>query len=190
MEKMCFPDKWRKWIMGVISTARSSVLVNGSPTFEFKYSKGIRQGDPISPFLFLIGMEALTVLFNRAVEGGMFKGFETPNGGPYLSSLLFADDALIIGEWSDANATNMIRLLRCFHLISGLKINLLKSNLIGVGVNEVEVTRMGNRINCRAGKTPFVYLGLLVGANMNLIKNWQPVLDIFDSRLSGWKAKM
>ncbi|XP_022041410.1 uncharacterized mitochondrial protein AtMg01250-like [Helianthus annuus] len=174
--------------MGLIASAKSSVLVNGVPAFEFKYSKGIRQGDPISPFLFLIGMEAFTVMFKKAIAEGVFKGFEAPNGGPYVTCLLFADDSLIIGEWSDANADNMLRLLKCFNIISGLNINYQKSSLIGVGVNEVEVVSMANRMNCRVEKAPFLYLGLKVRANMNRIRNWQPVIDVFDARLASWKA--
>ncbi|XP_076888771.1 secreted RxLR effector protein 78-like [Bidens hawaiensis] len=103
MEQMGFPDKWCKWILRILSSARSSVLVNGSPTFEFQCFKGLRQGDPISPFLFIIVMEAFSCMFRRAAEAGIFKGIQTPNGGPILSHLLYADDAMIMGEWSLAN---------------------------------------------------------------------------------------
>ncbi|XP_076947972.1 uncharacterized protein LOC143620074 [Bidens hawaiensis] len=93
---MGFPMRWRGWIRGIISSAKSSVVVNGSPTFEFKCERGIRQGKPISPFLFIIGMEALSVLFLNACDQGLFEGMQLPNRGPYISNLLFTDDALIL----------------------------------------------------------------------------------------------
>jgi hypothetical protein len=134
MYQMNFPCKWRNWVWSVLSSARSSVLINGSPTFEFQYQRGVRQGDPLSPFLFIIAMEALTCMMNRAVDVGLFRGFFTPNGGPVISHLLYVDDALIVGEWSLQNIKNMARILRCFFLISRLKINYSKSNLFGLGV--------------------------------------------------------
>ena len=115
------------------------MLVNGSPTFEFQFVKGMRQGDPISPFLFLIVMEALSCLLNKAHEEGLIKGISTPNGGPIISHLLFADDAIIVGDWSNSCLDNVVRILRCFFLCSGFKINLAKSCLYGIGVSEGEV---------------------------------------------------
>ncbi|XP_021974590.1 uncharacterized mitochondrial protein AtMg01250-like [Helianthus annuus] len=122
-EQMNFPPKWRRWVMAILSSARSSVLVNGSPSFEFQFERGMRQGDPLSPFLFIIGMEAFSCIMKKAIEVNLFHWFISPNEGPTKSHLLFADDALILGEWSSINVLNLARLLRCFHLVSGLKIN-------------------------------------------------------------------
>ncbi|KAJ0495115.1 putative RNA-directed DNA polymerase [Helianthus annuus] len=190
LEQMNFPSKWRIWVKGILSSARSSVLINGSPTFEFDFQKGIRQGDPLSPFLFIIGMEGMVCMLNKAVENGIFKGFVCPNGGPIISHLLFADDALLLGEWSKENTINMARILRCFHLVSGLKINYSKSKLFGIGANEIEVLSFANSIGCDMGSLPCSYLGLVIGANMNRINHWAPVLDAFDKRLSLWKASV
>lgn len=73
--------------------------------------------------------------------------------------------------------------------MSGLKINYNKSVLYGVGVETPDIEAMAEVLNCKPERTPFLYLGLLVGANMNRISNWQVVVDVFDKRLSGWKAR-
>ena len=70
LKKMGFGDKWVSWIEWCISTASFSVLVNGSPTGFFGSSRGLRHGDPLSPYLFVLGMEALSLMIDKAAEGG------------------------------------------------------------------------------------------------------------------------
>ncbi|MCI37832.1 LINE-1 reverse transcriptase like, partial [Trifolium medium] len=76
MKTMGFAEGWLKWMKTCIFESSMSVLVNGSPTAEFKVSKGLRQGDPLSLFLFLIVAEGLTGLVNEAVDIGRFHGFK------------------------------------------------------------------------------------------------------------------
>ncbi|KAJ0732921.1 putative RNA-directed DNA polymerase [Helianthus annuus] len=189
LAQMNFPDRWRGWIMATLTSSRASVLVNGSPTMEFDCSRGLRQGDPLSPFLFVLAMEALTGIMKKAVSEGIFKGLRVSAAGPVLSHLIYADDVVFMGEWSSENAINLRRILRCFHLASGLKVNLAKCSLFGIGVSDVEVQLLANILSCKRGSFPFKHLGLVVGANMNLIRNWKPVIDVFKKRLSIWKAK-
>ncbi|XP_022007868.1 uncharacterized protein LOC110907153 [Helianthus annuus] len=120
---------------------------------------------------------------------GIFEGLRCTNGGPILSHLIYADDVVFLGRWSLENALNIRRILRCFFLASGLKVNLAKYSMFGVGINDEEIKFMADCMNCKKGSFPFKHLGLIVGANMNLIRNWKPVIDIFKSRLSIWKAK-
>jgi hypothetical protein len=80
-----------------ISTAQFSVLVNGTPCGFFPSSRGLRQGDPLSPFLFIIVMEALSRLLARARDGGFILGFDVGRINHIsISHLLFADDTLIL----------------------------------------------------------------------------------------------
>ena len=72
LENMGFGEKWCRWIKWCLSTARFSVMVNGSPTGLFQSSRGLRQGDPLSPYLFVIVMEAFSCLLKRAVSKGFF----------------------------------------------------------------------------------------------------------------------
>ncbi|XP_076927156.1 putative mitochondrial protein AtMg01250 [Bidens hawaiensis] len=179
MGQMGFPEVWCNWILGILSSARSSVLVNGSLTFEFRCSKGMREGNPISLFLFLIVMEAFSNMITKAIEVGLFKGVQTPRRGPVVSHLLYADDAMIMGEWSKLNIENVMRILRCFHIFSGLKINIHKSYLFGYKVSGAELSSMAGQIGCNIGVVPFKHLGILVGANMNNSNNWNGIVDIF-----------
>ena len=123
LELMAFPSKWIDWIKGCLISGKGSILVNGSPTNEFRFKIGLRQGDPISPFLFIIALEVVDMFIRRAVDLGMFQGIKIGNDGPMLSHLCYADDVLFIGEWSIQNAVSLTRFLRCLYLVTGLKVN-------------------------------------------------------------------
>lgn len=82
-----FGEKWIKWIHECVTSAKLSVLVNGSPTEEFSPRKGLRQGDPLSPFLFNIAAEALNMLMLRAQQLGLIKGVNIGANGVVLSHL-------------------------------------------------------------------------------------------------------
>nr|GEW35219.1 RNA-directed DNA polymerase, eukaryota, reverse transcriptase zinc-binding domain protein [Tanacetum cinerariifolium] len=104
------------------------------------------------------------------------------NGGSlYLSHLFYADDAVFIGEWSDDNLDNLIRILNCFHLALGLKINVNKSQVLGVGVPPNIVNQGASRIGCSVMHLPFKYLGVMamsaygfkiVGNEFELVRNY------------------
>ncbi|GJY62112.1 RNA-directed DNA polymerase, eukaryota [Tanacetum coccineum] len=166
----------------------ASILVNGSPTDEFPIACGLKQGDPLAPLLFILVMETLHISVTRAVNDGVFKGFHLSDT-MVLSHLFYADDALFIGEWSDENLANLIRILNCFHLASGLRINLIKSQVMGIGVPTDAVNFGAASIGCSVMNTPFKYLGVTVGDNMSRHSAWSDVMQKVRSRLSSWKAK-
>lgn len=125
--QMNFGEKWRSWIKGCISSASVPVLVNGSPTTEFPMEKGLRQGDPLSLFLFIIDAEAMHVMMEESVERGIYKGSTVGSDKVNVSHLQFADDSLFFGDLSINNPTTLFKLLKCFELVSGLRINYHKS---------------------------------------------------------------
>nr|GEY09805.1 hypothetical protein [Tanacetum cinerariifolium] len=153
--KFGFGNIWRGWIKGCLSSSKALVLVNGSPTDEFMFYRGLRQGDPLSPFLFILVA---------------------------ISHLFYADDAIFIGKWTRENVNTSMLMLHCFFLSSGLKINVHKSSIFGIGVRASHVNSMAARFGCTANSTPFTYLGVKVGANMKRTSSW----DVVASHSSLW----
>ena len=158
-------------------------MVNGSPTAQFNLEKGVRQGDPLSPYLFILAMESLIAAIKEAVRKGLFKGVELPCDGPKLSNLHLADDVVFVGAWEERNIINLIKILRCFHQASGLKVNWTKSTLTGIGVPSSEIDRLATITGCKEKKLPFDYLGMPIGAPMNTSAGWKGLIDIFTKKL-------
>ncbi|GJR38484.1 RNA-directed DNA polymerase, eukaryota, reverse transcriptase zinc-binding domain protein [Tanacetum coccineum] len=112
-------------------------------------------------------MEGLHSLTCKAKELGLIKGASVGRDNMSISHLMYADD-----------------------VIFGFKINVDKSNVLGVGVSDVETSLMARFIGCGVLKLPFKYLGVPVGCNMNRCVNWDVITQIFSSKLSSWKARL
>ncbi|GKE18890.1 putative RNA-directed DNA polymerase, eukaryota, reverse transcriptase zinc-binding domain protein, partial [Tanacetum coccineum] len=143
-----FGVKWRSWIRECLVLSRTSILVNGSPTFVFSIKRGLRQGDPLSPFMFILFMEGLHVALSDAVHSGLIHSVKFGSPAITLSHLFYANEIVIATEWSTYDMDNIIRVLQFFYLASGLKINIHKSNVYGIGVSIEEVSLMANNMGC------------------------------------------
>jgi hypothetical protein len=164
-------------------------LANGCPTEEVNIQRGLKQGDPLAPFLFLLVVEGLSGLVRSAEARGLYHGFKVGNSGLSVSHLQYADDTLFLGEATMPNLWSLKTILRCFELASGLKVNFSKSSVMGVNVGN-EFHGFAERfLYCRVGCVPFSYLGLPVGANPRLEKTWQPLLQLLTNRLGSWGNK-
>jgi len=94
LERLGFNAKWIKWIKGCLASSSVSMLVNGSPTSEFKPEKGLRQGDPLAPFLFLVVVEGLSGDVREAEKCGLLEGLIIGRKEVHISMLQFADDTM------------------------------------------------------------------------------------------------
>ena len=148
MRNFGFREKWLGWIKSCLSSSRVSVLVNGSPTTEYAPQRGLRQGDPLSPLLCNIVAEGLNILIERAKELGLVKGASVGPTELKFSHLQFADDSIIFCEAERGELVHIKRILRCFEVLSGLKINFHKSLLCGVGVPDGEVYHFTSFFYC------------------------------------------
>ncbi|KAL1207285.1 putative mitochondrial protein [Cardamine amara subsp. amara] len=103
MEQLKFNQKWITWIMACVRTVSFSIVINGSPYGEIRPTRGMRQGDPISPYLFLFCAEMLTQRLRQEELKCSIKGLSISNFGPRVTHLIFADDSLFFCQ---ANAKN------------------------------------------------------------------------------------
>jgi hypothetical protein len=129
MQRLGFHSSWISWIRLCISSSSFSILINGSPFGLFSPKRGLRQGDPLSPFLFIIGSEVLSRLLFREEALGNLKGLSIARNTPPIHHLLFADDLLIFGKASHKEATSIQTCLTKYCHWSGQSINNGKSSI-------------------------------------------------------------
>ncbi|GKV09172.1 hypothetical protein SLEP1_g20714 [Rubroshorea leprosula] len=175
--RMGFCNTWRMWIHECLQSSTISVLVNGSPSKQFSVSKGLRQGDPLSPFLFLIVAEGLNGLMSSAVEKELYKGVTVGKDAVMITHLQFTDDTIFFGEATENNIMVIKSIMRTFELISGLKINLQKSQLMGINVEDGWGSKMAYRLCCKKGEFPFKYLGIPIGGSHRRLTMWLAVKE-------------
>lgn len=106
-----------------------------------------------------------------------------------ISHLKYADDSLMLGEASVQNVWVLKAILRWFELATGLKVNFLKSNIIGVNVEDSLLEATARFLNCKICKVPFNYLGIPIGANPRRAETWKPIIEKLRSRLAVWKRR-
>lgn len=187
---MGFGSKWRNWISSCLSSSSISILVNGSPTQAFKPSRGLKQGDPLSPFLFIIAAEAFNVLMQSAMNAGLFKGIQIGCGNLTLSHLQYADDTIIMGAPTIQNINAAKFILRWYEFLSGLSINFKKSKLYTINCSSSWSNTAALSLNCRLDKFPSTYLGLPIGGSPTKYNFWKPVIEKFEKKLCAWKCRL
>ena len=189
LERCGFSVKWRRWISFCLSTVHFSILINGSPHGFFGSSRGLRQGDPLSLLLFVLVMEAIGKMLDKVVLEGRLSGFNvgvSARRSLMVSHLLFVDDTLI---FCDANIDHMLILclvLIWFEAVSGLKVNLGKSELVAVGAVP-NMDLLMAVLGCKQGFLPMKYLCLPLGAKFKDKSIWNPILEKMERKLASWK---
>ena len=187
LERKGFVPTWRKWIRGSLNSVEYSVILNGRPRGRFKGTRGLRQGDPLSPFLFTLLAGGLGRLIDKLVGQNLVECFEVGRDKIKVSHLQFADDTLFFIREDENNIRTLFSALKIFSTVSGLNINFGKNTLLGINMEEKEVTYLANSVQCSVGSWPIKYLGLPLGGNPTKKTFWEPVVTKVAKRLDGWK---
>ncbi|KAH1122970.1 hypothetical protein J1N35_006130 [Gossypium stocksii] len=119
LAKIGFREKWRSWMLECLSTARGAVIIIGSSSNKFRFCRGLRQGDPLSPFLFILVTEVLHLALDKASEKWLIEGFNDVIQGMTFSHLQFADDTIFFLKADDKVVTNVKYILRVFKIFFG-----------------------------------------------------------------------
>ncbi|GFY81203.1 hypothetical protein Acr_01g0010120 [Actinidia rufa] len=171
--------------MQCISTTTYSISINGTLHGFFKGHQGIRQGDPISPFLFVLCLEYLSRSLKQLRDSRDFN-FHPKCQGLNITHLAFADDLILFSRGDVPSVQLLVDKLDSFGACSGLKINISKSNIFAAGVAREEVDIMKSSTGFSVGRFPFRYLGLPVAATRLSIAQFNPFVDRIASSIRAW----
>ena len=169
LDQMGFGQVWIRWVQNCIATVSKLVLINGSLTKPFNMEKWLRQGDPLSPFLFILVAEVLNKMIGRAVDKGLIQGLKIGKNKVNLTHLQFADDTILFCPAKVKTLKNYKRILDCFGLMSDLSINYDKLAIISLNCKEEKVARLHASLSCLVASLPIRYLGIQLGANLKRI---------------------
>ncbi|WVZ88994.1 hypothetical protein U9M48_035459 [Paspalum notatum var. saurae] len=153
-----FSARWRDWIAILLGSASSRILVNGVPGDTISHRRGVRQGDSLSPLIFVLAMDSLNRLVDKAVEAGILHNLEIPQVKYHCR--LYADDAILFASPSVQEASALKHLLHTFGTASRLTTNLGKCSISPIACPLEQLTLVAGTLGCAVVVLPITYLGL------------------------------
>jgi hypothetical protein len=181
-----FDQGWVTWIVNLTSSAFFSLLINGVPSKPFSPSRGIRQGDPLSPFLFIILAEGLSRSIHAAIETKLLTGLSLHGISPPISHSQFVDDTLLMGSPTVREANSLLDILQTFSDASGLDCNKDKSQIFFFNTPPPVQCHIYGLLGFNRSSLPSKYLGIPLIDNALWNSSWEHLLSSFSKRLSSW----
>lgn len=164
-----------------------SVKLNDSIGPYFQSGKGVRQGDPLSPFLFNLAADTLAKMIKTARQNRMLTGLIPEYIDKGIVALQYADDTIICLQEDKEIALNLKLMLYLYERMSGLKINFQKSELLMIKQDQQKTKFYAELFNCAIGEWPIKYLGVPVSHSKLHVIDWAPVESKLEKRLDGWQ---
>lgn len=183
-----FNGLWRGWVHRILNTGRTSVMLNGVPGPWITCKRGLRQGDPLSPYLFIIVADILQRLVQRACNRGEIQ--HPLDGSLPCPVLQYADDTLLLVR-GDVRAVQALKsVLDMFSKATGLEINYRKSTFLPMNIDPADAAHMASILGCNIASFPQTYLGLPLTPQKLRVSDFQPLIHRVDRYLAGWKARL
>jgi hypothetical protein len=189
MCKMGFPDKWINLIMECVRTVSYAIIVNGQPVGHIVPERGLRQGDPLSPYLFLICAESLSAMLSKAERNGIITGVPTSKNGPRINHLFFADDSLLFCKANSVEWRRLTKILDKYEEASGQKLNKDKTSIFfSRNTSREKREEISHLSGLQATQKYEKYLGLPTLVEQSRSKAFKNIKDQVWDRLQSWKV--
>ena len=181
------PLQFIEWISECICSPSFTISINGKAEGNFRSSRGLRQGDPLSPYLFVLAMEVFSNLLLSRFEAGYIH-YHPRTAELKVTHLMFADDVMIFFDGGSSSLHGVSEALEDFASWSGLRINATKTQLFTAGVNQIEANAMES-FGFTAGSLPIRYLGLPLMSRKLKISEYEPLLDKLNRKFRSWTVR-
>jgi hypothetical protein len=181
-----FPARFVGWVMTCVGTASYSVGINGSSFGHFEGRRGLRQGDPLSPFLFVICMEYLSRSLGKLQNSDFNYHPKCDFNG--ITHLAFADDLIMFARGDYRSVEIMMNHLNEFGACSGLQASLSKSNFFHAGIEGFELEVIHSIVKFEEGNFPFRFLGIPLAARRLTVGQFSPFIDKITEKINGWSG--
>ncbi|XP_039127495.1 uncharacterized protein LOC120263599 [Dioscorea cayenensis subsp. rotundata] len=179
--------KWLRWISMILCFSKATILINGSPNGYVRYQRGLRQGDPLSPLLFVLVSDVLCTMFDNALNSKILIGVPLGEHGS-ICNLHYADDLLVmtVGGAEDLRVIKLILLV--FEGLSGLETNFSKTCLYTTNMHHLSKASEAKTVNCEVGLLLVTYLGIPISGRRPRKQDWESLIAKVRGRLSSWKS--
>lgn len=191
LRAMGFSERWCDLIFRCISNCRYSVKWEGEIFGYFKSTRGVRQGDPLSPSLFIVAMEWFSKYLNDAMISEIILPYRTLHRAINISHLMFADDLLVFSNGKLDSIMALLDLLGKFCILSGEKLNPSKSQIIfSNGIDNISRDEICDITGFKATLLPITYLGVPLYKGRTLVCHFQYLRDRMQKRIMGWAKRL
>lgn len=188
LQRLGFGQIWRDIISGLLASSSTQILLNGSPGERIKHRRGLRQGDPLSPMLFILVMDVLCLLIQKASEEELLQPLARRALQHRIS--LYADDVVIFLRPTASDIRITLDILQLFGEASGLRTNVQKSSVHPIQCLEEDHAVLLTHLPCQFSDFPCKYLGVPLSPRKLTRAQIQPIIDKFADKLPGWKADL
>ncbi|KAL5567334.1 hypothetical protein UlMin_030498 [Ulmus minor] len=191
MNKLGFSEGWINKVMACVTSVYYSLLINGEKVGHIIPSRGLCQGDPLSPFLFLLCAEGLSSIIHMYERTVQLQGIQCGNSSPTISHLFFADNSLLFIKATPASCSTIKEVLSIYEAASGQLVNNSKSAMcFGPRIGAEAIAQMVTILGVAQVKCHEYYLGLPCFSGKNKSKLFASFKDRVWNKLCGWKSKL
>jgi hypothetical protein len=184
LRRLGFPEVWIDWVANTIRSASTRVLVNGVPGRKICHARGLRQGDPLSPQLFVLMIEVVTCLIKNTEAQGLLSPIG--NCTPEQRLSIYADDVVLFVKPAVLDLVAVREVLALFGEASGLCVNYQKTSATLIRGTDRDKVMVGNLLHCNISEFPMRYLGLQLALRPLTKAQWQPLLDVVIHIVPAW----